>query len=296
MSTPPILPDQLFQAYPYKKELIEGIEKKWFPVFIKYPVYPKPRYGYDGKAPHRYLYDVMDRRRTEYHQNLKTILGYRDFLFLIGAHQPDDSKQPFWDNLWFSGLDAMALYSFIAAHKPPTYLEIGSGNSTKFVRRAISDHHLTTRIVSVDPNPREEIDSLSDEVIRKPLEECRLELFDNLTDSDILFFDGSHRCFMNSDVTVFFLEVLPKLPSGILIHIHDIHLPYDYPPERALHYESEQYLLASMLLGGCSQYEIVLPNKFVLNDGALSGVLDEFWKRKESGIAKRGASFWIRKR
>jgi hypothetical protein len=148
----------------------------------------------------------------------------------------------------------------------------------------------------VDPHPRAEIDSLSDEIIREPLEETDLGLFDRLTKNDMLFFDGSHRCFMNSDDTVFFLEVMPRLPSGILIHIHDIHLPFDYPPERALHYESEQYLLAVMLLGECTKYEVALPNRFILNDESLLSCLHELWDSEQTHIPKCGASFWIRKR
>lgn len=196
----------------------------------------------------------------------------------------------------FSGLDAVALYSFIAEVKPKIYLEIGSGNSTKFVRKSIRDHELATKIISIDPCPRVEIDVLSDEIIRQPLEETNIELFDVLTKDDILFFDGSHNCFMNSDVTVFFLEILPRLPSGILIHIHDIHLPYDYPPQRSLHYESEQYLIAVMLLGECSKYEIILPSEFVHNDDSLADILSGLWESETPKIPRGGSSFWIRKK
>jgi hypothetical protein len=283
-------------SYPFKRELITGIEQGWFPVFIRYPVYPKPRYGYNGNKPHPFLYEIINRRRDAYKVQLMVLKAYEDYLLRIKTNRPDDVEQPYWSNRWFSGLDAVALYGFIATAKPKLYLEIGSGNSTKFAKRAISDHKLSTKIVSVDPHPREEIDSLSDEIIRRPLEETDLGLFDSLTKNDILFFDGSHRCFMNSDVTVFFLEVLPKLPPGILIHLHDIHLPYDYPPERALHYESEQYLLATMLLGGCTKYEIVLPNKFILSDQSLTSCLQGLWDSKETNISQEGSSFWFRKR
>jgi hypothetical protein len=101
---------------------------------------------------------------------------------------------------------------------------------------------------------------------------------------------------MNSDVTIFFLEILPKLPSGILIHIHDIYLPYDYPPERALHYESEQYLIAAMLLGDCTKYEVVLPNRFIMSDMDLVNCLNGIWNSIQTSIPKFGVSFWMRKR
>lgn len=283
-------------SYPYLRECLRGINRGWFPVFVKYPVYPKPRYGYNGTEPHALLYKVIDRRRDVYRSELENCKQYKDRFLRIGENEPRDTKEPYWQNQWFSGLDAVSLYSFIAIKKPKIYLEIGSGNSTKFARKAIKDHNMDTKIISIDPHPRTEIDAISDQIVRHPLEETNLSLFDCLTEDDIVFFDGSHRCFMNSDVTVFFLEVLPKLPCGILIHIHDIHLPYDYPPERALHYESEQYLLATMLLGECVKYEIVLPNNFVANDESLSNTLDEFWKSTGTKIPKKGVSFWIRKK
>jgi hypothetical protein len=76
------------------------------------------------------------------------------------------------------------------------------------------------------------------------------------TPGSILFFDGSHRSFPGSDVTMFFMEVLPALQPGVLIHIHDIFLPEDYPSDRGTRYWSEQYLLASWPLGGTRGIEI----------------------------------------
>lgn len=283
-------------TYPHKRKILSGIMREWYPVFVTYPVHPRPRYGYDDKKPHARLYDVIDEKREAYRQQLMVLKTYEEHLLRIATTPSDDVAQPYWDNLWFTGLDAVALYGFLAALKPKQYLEIGSGNSTKFARRAIVDHNLSTRIISIDPHPRAEIDALSDEIVRTPLEETDLSLFDRLTADDILFLDSSHRCFMNSDVTVFFLEVMPHLPSGILIHIHDIHLPFDYPPERALHYESEQYLLAVMLLAECSAYEIVLPNRFICSDEQLAGCLDGLWQSEQARIPREGVSFWIRKR
>lgn len=281
-------------SYPYKRELLSGVHKNWFPVFIKYPVYPKPRYGYDGDKPNPFLYEMIDRGRLAYKAQLLALKAYDDRLLRIKTDQPEDGDEPYWSNPWFSGLDAIALYGLLAATKPKLYLEVGSGNSTKFARRAIRDHALGTTVISIDPFPRASIDGLSDEVVRKPLEDTDLGVFDRLGEGDILFIDSSHRSFMNSDVTVLFLEVLPKLPPGVLIHIHDIHLPDDYPPQRANKYESEQYLLAAMLLGGCSRYEIVLPIKFIIKDDDLCATMDRLWTSADPVIPKTGGSFWIR--
>ena len=66
---------------------------------------------------------------------------------------------PTWENGWFPALDAVTLYGLVATRNPRWYVEVGSGNSTRFVRRAIRDHGLRTRILSIDPGPRAEIDA-----------------------------------------------------------------------------------------------------------------------------------------
>jgi hypothetical protein len=280
--------------YPYFRQCIKGIRRGWFPVFVNYPVKPVPRYGY-GLPPNRAIYDILNEKRDLYRGQLETFKQYSAYLLKIKATETEDSHRPYWGNRWFSGLDAISLYSFIALKKPKIYLEIGSGNSTKYARQAITDQQTGTRIISIDPRPRAEIDTISDTVIRLPLEQVDLSVFDSLGRGDILFFDGSHCCFMNSDVTVFFLEILPAIPAGMLIHIHDIHLPYDYPPERALHYETEQYLLAAMLLGGCEKFSVLLPNKFIVNDPELVSVLDSLWHAPEVTIPQEGYSCWLEK-
>ena len=126
---------------------------------------------------------------------------------------------------FFTRLDAVALYGFLATNNPKRYFEIGSGHSTLFARQAIRDHQLQTTIISLDPTPRTDIDVIADVCYRTPLEDCNLSLFDELEERDILFMDGSHRVFVNTDTTVFFMEVLPAVRPGVLVQIHDIKLP-----------------------------------------------------------------------
>jgi hypothetical protein len=134
-------------------------------------------------------------------------------------------------------------------------------------------------------------------VIRQPLEAVDVAVFDQLEAGDILFIDGSHRCFMNSDVTVVFLEVLPRLRPGVLVEFHDILLPYDYPPSWKRRYYSEQYLLAACLLAGSERFSIVLPNMFISRDAELSSVLAPLWNEPRfKGVVRGGSSFWIETR
>ena len=88
---------------------------------------------------------IINKRKDAYKLQLMVLKEYEDYLLNIKTTQPDDVEQPYWSNPWFSGLDAVALYGFIATEKPKLYLEIGSGNSTKFTKRAILDHNLLTK-------------------------------------------------------------------------------------------------------------------------------------------------------
>ncbi len=146
--------------------------------------------------------------------------------------------------------------------------------------------------MSLDPYPRAEIDSICDSVIREPLEDTDLSIFDKLEAGDILFVDGSHHCCMNSDVAVFFLDVLPRLKPGIFVEFHDVFLPYDYPTGWKSYY-SEQYLLAVYILAESNKFDIILPNAFITNDAELSSILAPVWDATNTRDLTEGLSFWI---
>jgi len=99
--------------------------------------------------------------------------------------------------------------------------------------------------------------------VREGLETCDIALFDRLQPGDIVFLDGSHRVFMNSDVTVFMIDVLPRLKPGVLVHVHDIALPWDYPDMFVDWYWSETYILAAYLIGARDRVRPVFPTAWV---------------------------------
>ena len=265
--------------------------KGYYPIFLDYPFTPAPRYGY-GKPPHRKLYEMFAAERARFISTLQEFRQLDSYLTQVPLREPRGSTKPCWINKWLDGLDTLALYSLVALKRPKRYIEIGSGYSTKVVRRAIQYHDLATRIVSIDPYPRAEIDAICDEVIRKPVQDVDLKFFDQLAPGDIFFLDGSHRSFMNSDVTIFFLDILPNLKPGVLVHIHDIDLPYDYMPERAEWYYSEQYLLATALLSGHKNFQVLLPNAFLSQEDDCRQALASLWSRLP-GVPPRGVSFWM---
>lgn len=185
-------------------------------------------------------------------------------LMEISRTRTGDPLEPYWEQYWLFGLDAISLYGLIRSRAPSSYVEIGSGFSTMFAARAIRDGGLDTSITSVDPEPRQGVDALCERAIRCPLEDIDVAAFDNLQSGDVVFMDGSHRVFMNSDATVFFLDVIPRLPDGVVVGIHDIFLPFDYPPEWANSFYSEQYLLAAYLLADAAFIKPILPCTYIL--------------------------------
>lgn len=207
-----------------------------------------------------------------------------------------DPRQPSFNNIWLHALDGLTLYALIRSSKPRIYLEVGSGNSTKFVRRAIADGGLPTRIVSIDPHPREEVAEICDENIRLPLEEVELPpILERLGKNDIVFIGNSHRSFQNSDVTVAFLELLPRLPKGAYLGIHDIFLPFDYHEAFVPCFYNEQYLLAMYLLGGNKDFEIVFPTHYVLNSGYRDAVMPLIERPNIPQGVRGGCAFWMHK-
>jgi len=256
-------------------------------------VIPKQRYGH-GKPPHPLLYEVINKNRDTYKNNLESFLRFKEYFSKIPLQDSESSLSPFWLNTWLPSLDAISLYSFIFLYEPKRYLEVGSGNSTKFARTAILDHQLKTKMISLDPHPRAEIDQICDVIVRQGLEEVDLTIFDELEEGDLLFIDDSHRCFMNSDVTVAFLDILPRLKPNILVHFHDIFLPYDYIPGWEDRYYSEQYLLAAYLLANTDRFNILLPNYFILNEPALMQILNPIRNPEMDVPGNPGASFWIK--
>lgn len=296
------LRDYIFRRF-FKYDLSNLLAPE-YPILLDYPVTPACRYGY-GKKPHPQLLKLLELGRDEYRDRLLRFCALRESLRRI-ANEPISEHDPYWAQDWFSTFDAVALYGMLCEFRPRRLIEVGSGHSTRFARRAIRDHSIGTHITSIDPVPRAEIDQLCDVVVRSPLENADLAIFDQLAAGDVLFIDNSHRSFPNSDVTVAFLDILPRLRPGVIVQIHDIFWPMDYPPSWAKRYYSEQYLLGAYLLADAGRdVEILMPNSFVGHDSELAATCSPLleipgvlWKKDVTlapfGIA--AASFWFRHR
>jgi len=279
------------------QSLYHFLSPKFQTIHLDYPVHAVPRYGH-GKTAHSLLEKIISANNDIYQNHLEGFLSYTEQVLSIRKTEDEtNTKQPVWNNGFFPGLDIVGLYGMIARYKPKLYIEIGSGNSTKVARKSITEQNTGTKITSIDPFPRADIDALSDEVMRIPFENIKDNTFitESLHENDILFIDNSHRAFPNSDVTICFLELLPNLRKGVIVHIHDIYLPYDYPQFMCDRYYNEQYLLAAFLLANPDKFKTILPNYYISEDRKLSEILKPLWNHSElQGVEKHGGSFWLR--
>lgn len=278
------------------KSFVKLLLPKYQKLILDYKIDMKPRYGY-GQKPHAKLYDLINRNRTVYNDFLKEILTYKNiFHSMKTSVNEKNENEPAWNNGFLPGLDIVTLYTMLAHYKPAKYIEIGSGNSTKVARKSIKENKLNTKIISIDPYPRATIDHLADDVIRQPLENITDYKFitEGLNENDILFIDNSHRCLPNSDATVCFLELLPYLKKGVIVHIHDIYLPYDYPQFMCDRFYSEQYVLAAFILANPDKYKTIFPGIFISEDKELSDVIAPLWDHPVTKeVERHGGSYWL---
>ena len=162
------------------------------------------------------------------------------------------------NNRKFESVDAEVLYSMIRYFKPEKIIEIGAGYSTFLSAQAIlkneeEDANYRCELVSIDPYPNEILKRGFPGfagLIEKNVQDVPWDVFKQLKKNDILFIDSSHVLKIGSDVQYIYLEILPRLNEGVLIHIHDIFFPAEYPKKwviEGLRFWNEQYLVQAFL-------------------------------------------------
>lgn len=164
----------------------------------------------------------------------------------------------------FESGDAEYWYSLIRLKKPKRIIEIGSGHSTKMARLAIEanqkdDNTYDCKHICIEPYEMPWLEMVGVEVVRKKVEEVNITFFEQLENNDILFIDSSHIIRPQGDVLFEYLELIPTLKSGVIVHIHDIFSPRDYLKEWVIdevRFWNEQYLLEAFLSSN-NDWEII---------------------------------------
>ena len=186
---------------------------------------------------------------------------FRDEYDNLPVEPPPGQRRP------FHGVDALVAYCMVRHFQPRLIIEVGSGFSSLVLGQAAAKSK-NSALICIDPFPRDFLrDGLPglQSLIAKKVQDIDLEFFSQLQSGDILFIDSSHTVKIGGDVNYLFLEVLPRLKSGVIVHVHDIFLPLEYRRDWVLdefRFWNEQYLLQAFLTFN-SEFDVLLANSYL---------------------------------
>jgi hypothetical protein len=205
-------------------------------------------FEYTGEPPY------MDRALFDREHLASALASLQPYAWEFAPPADGDAHRPgsyFWNNPMFSSSDAMAYYCMIRRLKPRRIVEVGSGFSTLVALDALRKNG-SGELVCVEPYPRDFLREAAEvTVVQKKAEEVPPAFFEqNLADGDILFIDSTHTVKSGGDCAYLYLKVLPNLTARLMVHVHDVFLPYGYPKQWLLErqwYWAEQYLVHAYL-------------------------------------------------
>ena len=253
----------------YYQFIISSALNKSFELWERLGIHIVPNHFYQPIPDVRYLddrlwetpsalvgIDIDEQSQTELLSQFYD--AYKHEYDLFPTSKTSRSYEYFVNNGNFESVDGEILYCIIRHFKPKRVIEIGSGNSTYLSALAIQinkeeDPKYTCEFTAIEPYPNKVLQdgfpNLSS-LIKEPVQSVPLSAFKELDENDILFIDSSHVLKVGSDVQYEYNEILPRLNKGVLIHVHDIFLPFEYPKRwiRQEHrFWTEQYLLQAFL-------------------------------------------------
>ncbi len=211
-----------------------------------------------------------------------------------GGARAFDERAFRFDNPAFAFTDAAVLYAMLRELRPRRMVEVGCGWSSLIASRAIARQEM--QLVQIEPYPPAILEGnphlAPHELMRRPVQEAPLSLFESLEENDILFIDSTHVSRIGSDVNHLMFEVLPRLRHGVVVHIHDIFLPGEYPRawiERKRWFWNEQYVVRAFVMFN-GAFEIMLANAYLRDRHG------EALARAFSCLPRQnGGSLWLRR-
>jgi hypothetical protein len=214
---------------------------------------------------------------------------FREECTNLPAEPPPGQRRP------FRGVDALVSYCVVRHFQPRLIIEVGSGFSSLILGQAAAKNK-NSALICIDPFPsdflRQGFPGLRSS-IKEKIQDIDLEFFSQLGSGDVLFIDSSHTVKIGGDVNYLFLELLPRLRPGVIVHVHDIFLPFEYRRDWVLdefRFWTEQYLLQAFLTFN-SEFEVLLANSYLSH-----------YHREDLKAAFRnlpswaGGSFWMRRK
>jgi predicted O-methyltransferase YrrM len=269
---------------------ILGVARRGFFIPHRY-AHAVPRAG--TRAPYAAVEALFAAREAQFRDVLSWADDVAEDLLRIGGTAAPGAKGPRWTQSWFPRLDAAIAYSLIRRLRPGRVVEVGSGHSTRFLARAVADGGLDTRITAIDPAPRADLAGLAVDLRRTSLQDAGADAFAGLGRGDVLMIDSSHILMPGSDVDFLLGRVLPALPPGAIVHLHDIFLPDDYPAQWEWRGYNEQLGVLPLLFGG--RWEVVFASHYAatrMTDSVAAGVIG----RLPLPDGATETSLWIRAR
>ena len=232
--------------------------------------------------------------------------NYNEELLLFPLEKNENTVSFHHDNENFGFGDAEYLYNMVRHLKPKRIIEIGSGFSTSMTVSACKknkqdDPSCACKVTCIEPYEAPWLEQLEIEILRSKLEDVDMSVFKMLEANDILFIDSSHIIRPQGDVLMEYLEILPQLNSGVVIHIHDIFSPKDYPDRWIFGKQhrlwNEQYLLEAFLYYN-NQFRVIGSLNYLSHHYATEFSAKCPIYAKNINIKRKDedpASFWIRK-
>ena len=214
-----------------------------------------------------------------------------------GEYEPLPAEPP-PGRLWpFCGTDVVVAYCMVRYFQPRRIIEVGSGFSSVVLGQAAAKNE-SSALICIDPYPQELVrkgNSIAalQSLMETKVQDVDVEFFSQLESGDILFIDSSHTVKTGGDVNYLFLEVLPRLKAGVIVHVHDIFFPFEYRRDWMLEefrFWTEQYLLQAFLIFN-SEFEVLMANSY-LNHYYLTDLKAAF-PNLNRWI---GGSFWMRRK
>ena len=231
-------------------------------IFKAVGVFPITNHYYEPLFDDRKLKLPLDKDRSipgikwnnEAQLSLLEKFNYQDELNRIPWNKTGELSF-FFNNPSLGPGDAEYLYCMIRHFKPGRIIEIGSGYSTLMAKEAIESNKRENSLynceqICIEPYEMPWLEKTGVQVIRKLVENVDVSFFSSLQNNDILFIDSSHMIRPQGDVLYEFLQILPSLNPGVVIHIHDIFSPKDYTKKHIVDdvlFWNEQYLLEAFL-------------------------------------------------
>lgn len=214
----------------------------------------------------------------------------------FAERRTSDPAEFYLDNTSLTGLDAAVLHCMVRYHQPRRIVEAGSGMSSLVIAHAARLNDNTPEYTVIDPYPNETLRQGLPGVSRlltQPVEQVDRKHFTTLMDGDILFIDTSHVIKTCGDVTALLLDIVPRLQPGVIVHVHDIFFPQEYPRAwlaELRYYWTEQYLLQAFLCCN-AQFTVLFASNYICHTRPETVAAFPRFPHGEVG----GGSMWLRR-